>query len=49
MKTAEERGRAAEESFARSLAGLDPVTADIFERIAADEIEHVAFAARQSA
>ncbi len=49
MKTAEERGRAAEESFARSLAGIDPVTAAIFERIAADEIEHVAFAARQAA
>jgi uncharacterized ferritin-like protein (DUF455 family) len=46
MKTAEERGRAAEESFQRSLAGVDPVTAAIFGRIAADEVEHVAFAAR---
>jgi uncharacterized ferritin-like protein (DUF455 family) len=44
MKTAEERGRAAEESFARSLAERDPVTAALFARIAADEAEHVAFA-----
>lgn len=46
MKTAEERGRAAEESFQRSLASVDPVTAAIFGTIAADEVEHVAFAAR---
>jgi len=48
MKTAEERGRAAEESFAKSLAERDPVTAALFARIAADETEHVAFAARQA-
>jgi uncharacterized ferritin-like protein (DUF455 family) len=46
MRTAEERGRAAEESFQRSLLNVDPVTAAIFGRIAADEVEHVAFAAR---
>jgi len=48
MKTAEERGRAAEESFQKSLAATDPVTAAIFGRIAADEVEHVAFAAQQA-
>ena len=48
MRTAEERGRAAEESFQRSLAATDPVTSAIFGRIAADEVEHVEFAARQA-
>jgi uncharacterized ferritin-like protein (DUF455 family) len=46
MKTAEERGRAAEESFQRSLETSDPVTAAIFGRIAADEAEHVTFQSR---
>ena len=42
MRTAEERGRAAEESFRRSLAHRDPVTAAIFGKIADDEAEHIA-------
>lgn len=48
MKTAEERGRAAEESFSRSLAQRDPVTAALFERIAADEAEHIELGASLS-
>lgn len=42
MKTAEERGRAAEESFRRQFAQRDPVTAAIFGKIADDEAEHIA-------
>ena len=41
MRTAEERGRAAEESFRRSLAQRDPVTAALFGKIADDEAEHI--------
>lgn len=48
MKTAEERGRAAEESFRRQFADRDPVTSAIFGRIADDEAEHIALAARAS-
>jgi len=46
MKTAEERGRAAEESFRRQFAERDPVTAAIFGKIADDEAEHIALGAR---
>lgn len=46
MKTAEERGRAAEESFRRSFAQRDPVTAAIFGKIADDEAEHIALGER---
>jgi uncharacterized ferritin-like protein (DUF455 family) len=42
MRTAEERGRAAEESFRRQLVDRDPVTSAIFGRIADDETEHIA-------
>ena len=42
MRTAEERGRAAEESFQRSLAQRDPVTSALFGKIADDETEHIA-------
>jgi uncharacterized ferritin-like protein (DUF455 family) len=42
MRTAEERGRAAEESFRRSLAQRDPVTSALFGKIADDETEHIA-------
>jgi uncharacterized ferritin-like protein (DUF455 family) len=42
MRTAEERGRAAEESFRVSLARRDPVTSAIFGRIAEDEVRHIA-------
>ena len=46
MRTAEERGRAAEESFRRQFAERDPVTAALFGKIADDEAEHIALAAR---
>jgi len=46
MRDAEARGQAAEESFRRSLAQRDPVTAAIFGRIADDEAEHLAVADR---
>jgi uncharacterized ferritin-like protein (DUF455 family) len=49
MRAAEERGRAAEESFRRQLADRDPVTSAIFGKIADDEAEHIALAARESA
>ncbi|MCM2305263.1 MAG: ferritin-like domain-containing protein [Elusimicrobia bacterium] len=49
MREAEARGRAAEESFRRSLASRDPVTAAIFGRIADDEAEHLALADRLAA
>lgn len=41
MYTAEERGRSAEVSFSRSLAQSDPVTAKIFDAIAAEEEQHL--------
>lgn len=41
MRSAEERGKTAEESFRRSLAQRDPVTAELFGRIADDEAEHL--------
>lgn len=42
MARAEERGRAAERSFEKSLETRDPETAAIFARIAAEEDEHIA-------
>lgn len=41
MRSAEERGKAAEESFRRSLAQRDPATAALFGAIADDEAEHL--------
>lgn len=49
MRSAEARGKAAEETFRRALGGRDPRTADIFARIAADEAEHLAFGDRIAA
>ncbi len=46
MKTAEERGKAAEESFRRRLAGTDPATAALFGAIADDEAAHIALGER---
>lgn len=46
MRDAEARGQAAEESFRKSLAQRDPVTAALFGRIADDEAEHLAVADR---
>lgn len=45
MRTAEERGRAAEESFAAQLAKSDPATAAMFAEIAVDEEKHISLAA----
>ena len=41
MRAAEERGKTAEESFRRNLAERDPVTAELFGKIADDEAEHL--------
>lgn len=49
MRTAEERGRAAEESFRRRLLERDPVTSALFGRIADDETEHIALGDRAAA
>jgi uncharacterized ferritin-like protein (DUF455 family) len=49
MRAAEERGRAAEESFRRQLVDRDPVTSAIFGRIADDEAEHIELGARAAA
>ena len=46
MANAEERGRRAGERFHQAMAASDPVTADIFGRIAAEEIEHIRLAER---
>lgn len=48
MREAEERGKAAEESFAASLKERDPITAAMFAEIAADEAEHLAIPVRHS-
>lgn len=44
IAAAEERGRQAGLRTARALGGSDPATAAVFERIAADEVAHVALA-----
>jgi uncharacterized ferritin-like protein (DUF455 family) len=46
MANAEERGRKAGERFYQALVGTDPVSATIFGKIAAEEIEHIALAER---
>lgn len=46
MLEAEARGKAAEDSFRRSLSERDPVTAAIFARIADDEARHLALGER---
>ncbi|MBI3542164.1 MAG: ferritin-like domain-containing protein [Deltaproteobacteria bacterium] len=43
---AEERGRKAGERFRERMAEVDPVTADIFGRIATEEVAHIALARR---
>jgi uncharacterized ferritin-like protein (DUF455 family) len=42
MSKAEDRGRQAERAFVTLLAGKDPESAAIFEKIAAEEDEHIA-------
>lgn len=44
MRRSEERGRAAELSFQRKLAEIDPTTAEMFAEIARDEERHIALA-----
>ena len=46
MRSAEERGRAAELRFQEQLAASDPETAAMFAEIAEDEAAHIALAAR---
>jgi uncharacterized ferritin-like protein (DUF455 family) len=46
MASAEERGRKAGERFHLALLTKDPVTAEIFRKIAEEEVEHIALAAR---
>lgn len=44
MASAEERGRRAGERFHQELLKKDPVTAEIFGKIAEEEVEHIALA-----
>lgn len=46
MAGAEERGRQAGERIAKHLALKDPITADIFRKIAAEEVAHIEAAFR---
>lgn len=46
---AEERGKAAEESFQKTFAARDPETAGIFAKIAAEEEGHIAVQRRAGA
>jgi len=46
MASAEERGRRAGERFHQALLERDPVSAAIFGRIAGEEVEHIALAAK---
>jgi uncharacterized ferritin-like protein (DUF455 family) len=46
MANAEERGQRAGERFFQSLRSSDPTTAEIFRKIAEEEISHIALAAR---
>jgi uncharacterized ferritin-like protein (DUF455 family) len=46
MASAEERGRRAGERFFEAMRGSDPITAEIFRKIAEEEIEHIRLAER---
>jgi uncharacterized ferritin-like protein (DUF455 family) len=46
MATAEDRGRKAGERFSRDMMENDPISAQIFGKIAEEEVEHIALAAR---
>jgi uncharacterized ferritin-like protein (DUF455 family) len=46
MSNAEERGRIAGEQFHETLKSTDPVTAEIFRKIAEEEVEHIRIAER---
>lgn len=44
MASAEERGRIAGERFYRSLVQIDPISAEIFRKIAEEEVAHIRLA-----
>lgn len=46
MATAEDRGRRAGERFHQALAERDPVSAEIFRKIAEEEVAHIALASK---
>jgi uncharacterized ferritin-like protein (DUF455 family) len=46
MASAEERGRKAGERFYKEMKDRDAITAEIFRKIAEEEVEHIALAAR---
>jgi uncharacterized ferritin-like protein (DUF455 family) len=46
IANAEERGRRAGERFYQTLATRDPITAEIFRKIAEEEISHIALASK---
>ena len=46
MANAEERGRKAGERFHQALADRDPITAEIFRKIAEEEVAHIALASK---
>lgn len=46
ISDAEERGRVGAEKFAETLAKRDPITAEIFQKIATEEVEHIALVSR---
>jgi len=46
MSSAEERGRKAGERFYEAIKTIDPISAEIFRKIAEEEIEHIELAKR---
>lgn len=46
IANAEERGRKAGERFYQTLASSDPITAEIFRKIAEEEVSHIALASK---
>lgn len=46
MASAEERGRRAGERFAKSMREIDPVSSEIFGKIALEEVEHILLSQR---
>jgi uncharacterized ferritin-like protein (DUF455 family) len=46
MANSEERGRKAGERFSQAMAQIDPISAEIFGKIAEEEVEHIALAQR---
>ncbi len=46
MASAEERGRKAGERFCNDIAKIDPISAELFGKIAKEEVAHIALAAR---